>query len=98
MAANLQKITAKFLHEQATSRSLITVTDFRLSSDGRHATALISVLPSEAETSALDFANRRRQELRKYVQDHLRIGFVPTIQFAIDEGEKHRQKIDKLLQ
>lgn len=98
LSSQLSRLAAEFLNTVSNPRSLITVTDCLLSKDGRHASILISVLPESEERAALGFANRQVGELVRYVHEHLRAGHLPQIRFAIDDGEKHRQKIDKLLQ
>ncbi len=98
LVAELKRLAAEFLQRVAGPQSMITVTDCLLSADGQHATILFSVLPEERERAALGFAQRQRGDFVRYVHEHLRAGHLPQVRFALDEGEKHRQKIDKLLQ
>ena len=58
---------------------------------------MFTVFPETMEKTALEFAKRKRGELKQFVIDNSRIGFVPQLDFAIDLGEKNRQKIDQLL-
>ena len=94
----IRKLAAEFLGRAAGPRSLLTVTDCLLSKNKRHATILLSVLPDSEERAALAFAKRQTSELVNFIRTHLRAGHLPRLTFALDEGEKHRQKIDKLLQ
>ena len=64
---------------------------------GRRTLIFFTVLPREKETEALEFAKRRRNDFRKFVMDKKSFGFVPRIDFCIDEGEHNRQRIDELL-
>ena len=45
----------------------------------------------------IDFAKRKRGELRDYLKQNLNIKSIPFIDIEIDLGEKNRQKIDELL-
>ena len=76
---------------------MITVTDFELSPDSKRATILISVFPDHKGLAALDFANRRSRDLREHIKANLKLRQLPSFQFLIDEGEKHRQKVEELL-
>ncbi len=96
LSAKLQELAAAFLARAASPRSLITVTGVELSSDGRHGTVLLSVYPKTEERPALGFARRQRGDLRRYIFDHLRVGRLPELDFALDQGEAHRQRIDEI--
>lgn len=98
LVAELRRLAAEFFGRAAGPRSLLTVTECLLSKNKRRVTILISVLPESEERAALAFAKRQTSELVKFIRGHLRAGHLPQIDFAIDDGEKHRQKIDKLLQ
>ena len=75
----------------------MTVTDVALSDRNKRATIFFTVLPIEKEKAALDFAKRMRGEFRQFITKHVRLGRLPLIDFALDLGEKNRQKIDSLL-
>jgi ribosome-binding factor A len=87
---------AQFLHNEASPASLLTVTRAIVSDDGKYATIFFTVFPPELEKTALEFAKRKRPEFKEFVKAHARIRAVPFFDFAIDEGEKNRQKIDQL--
>jgi ribosome-binding factor A len=96
--ANLVKeLSALFLVRESNNTSLITVTSATCSPDLKRATIFITVLPEDKEHDALDFAKRKRGELREYLKENLRIKTIPFIDIDIDRGEKNRQKIDELL-
>ena len=97
--ANLIKETAaSFLQKESNRTSLLTVTKVELSKDGKGATIFFTVLPDNKQKEALDFTKRLRPEFKDYFLDKVRIGRVPFFDFAIDLGEKHRQKIDDISQ
>ncbi len=49
------------------------------------------------EKTAVEFAKRKRSEFKQYVKDNSKLGIIPQLDFALDLGEKNRQKIDELL-
>lgn len=92
----LARLAATFINEHASRQSLITVTGATLSSDGKRATVLVTVLPESEEKSALDFLKRHRGPLREYIKKNARLRLIPSISFALDTGEKNRQRIEEL--
>ncbi len=97
LLSSLKRLTAEFLQRQAGTQSVITVTGFELSSDTKRATIMISVFPDHKSPAAIDFANRQGGELREYIKTNLKLRQLPSFHFIMDEGEKHRQKIEELL-
>ena len=96
--ANLIKeLAAEFLGRENNRTSLITVTSASTSPDLKRATIFITVLPDDKEELALEFVKRKRSELREMLKKTLGIKVTPFVDFAIDKGEKNRQKIDELL-
>jgi ribosome-binding factor A len=63
----------------------------------KRATIYITVLPIDKEKTALEFAKRKRADLRQFLKKNMPIKIIPFIDIAIDMGEKNRQKIDELL-
>ncbi|KKR62468.1 hypothetical protein A2643_01920 [Candidatus Nomurabacteria bacterium RIFCSPHIGHO2_01_FULL_39_220] len=97
-AANyIKELAAEFLGRINNRTSLITVTSATCSSDLKRATVFITVLPTEKERPALEFAKRHRGEFREFLKKTMTTKNIPFIDIAIDLGEKHRQKIDELL-
>jgi ribosome-binding factor A len=93
----IRDLGARFLEEENNGSSLITVTSVELSKDEKCATILFTVFPNKLQKTALEFAKRKRSEFKKYVKDNSTLARVPFFDFAIDLGEKNRQKIDGLL-
>jgi len=93
----LMGLAAQFLQTQASGTSMITVTDCKVSDNMRTAMIRISVLPEDGEEAALSFAKRKRHDFRNYVKSNARLKYIPFIDFEIDKGEKHRQRLDELL-
>jgi len=97
-AANqIKELSAEFLERENNRTSLITVTSCSTSPDFKNATVFITVLPDEKEHDALDFAKRKRKELRKFLKKKMKVKIIPFLDIKIDQGEKNRQKIDELL-
>jgi len=93
----IRQLAAKYLSVESNRTSLITVTGIDVSSDGKSATILISVLPEEASESALNFVKRKRTDFRTFVKKNSKLRRLPYFDFALDKGEKNRQRIDELL-
>ena len=97
VANYLKELTADFLGRENNKTSLITVTSATCSPDLKRATIFITVFPTEKEKVALEFAKRKRPELREFFKKNMTTKNIPFVDIAIDLGEKHRQKIDELL-
>ena len=93
----IKEVSAKFLNIESNRASMMTVTDVRISKDGKYATIFFTVYPSDKEKAALDFAKRKRAEFRDFAKKNIKAGRIPFFDFEIDAGEKHRQKIDSIL-
>ena len=97
VAVLIKKLGAIFLERENNQTSLITVLRADVSPDLHKATLFITVLPESKENNALEFAKRKRSELRNILKKNMKTKVIPFIDFAIDQGEKNRQKIDELL-
>jgi ribosome-binding factor A len=93
----IKQLAATFLGRENNKTSLITVTSANCSPDLKRATIYITVLPESKEHDALEFAKRKRPELRDFLKENMATKVVPFIDIEIDRGEKNRQKIDELL-
>ena len=93
----IKELSAEFLGRINNRTSLITVTSASASPDLKRATIFITVLPDTKEHDALEFAKRKKGELREFLKKNMTTKVVPFIEIDIDQGEKSRQKIDELL-
>ncbi|MCX6738955.1 MAG: ribosome-binding factor A, partial [Candidatus Parcubacteria bacterium] len=66
--------------------------------NGRELTVFVTVFPDAEEETALSFLKRKRSDFREYVKKNTRIKTIPVVDFEIDKGEKHRQRIDEISQ
>ncbi|MEK7087688.1 MAG: ribosome-binding factor A [Patescibacteria group bacterium] len=92
----IRHAAAEFLSETSNRTSLITVTGVQLSPKRDQATVLITVFPESKEEEALAFAGRSGGALRDFLSKRVSLQHVPYISFALDLGEKNRQRIEEL--
>lgn len=97
IANKIKELAAEFLSREGNRTSLINVAYASCSPDMKRATIYITVLPIEKEKTALEFAKRKRGELRQFIKKNMPVKIIPFIDIEIDLGEKNRQKIDELL-
>src|SRR3990167_8620467 len=93
----LRDLGARFLLLHGNKSSLITVTRVVLTGDEKYATIFFTVFPENFEKTALEFAKRKRSEFKEFIKEESKLGRIPFLDFAIDSGEKNRQRIDSLL-
>jgi ribosome-binding factor A len=93
----MQEVAATFVSTISNRQSLITVTRTELTEKQDRVTFFVSVFPESAEEIAIGFLMRKRGECREQLKSALVLGRVPHVEFAIDDGEKRRRKIDALL-
>ncbi|MBX4198277.1 ribosome-binding factor A [Candidatus Parcubacteria bacterium] len=92
----LKHLAAEFLLRESNRQSLVTVTGIELYERRSKARILITVFPEEKQEAALEFARRKRSEFRDFIKEHARMQRLPSVDFAIDFGEKNRQRIDEI--
>lgn len=96
MISLISKFAAEYFGVESNQDSLMTVTKTDILDKGRRAIVFFTTLPREKENQALEFAKRRRRDFRQFIMSKKSFGFTPKIDFAIDEGEYNRQRIDEL--
>lgn len=92
----VREAIASFIETESNRNSMITVTSMDASPDFKRVTIFVTVFPEHAETAALDFLKRQRSEAREYLKKHTRLARIPFLDFAVDAGEKARQRIDDI--
>ena len=75
----LKELVAKYLVKENNNSSLITVISSNVSPDFKKATIFITVLPEEKEKTALEFAKRKRSELREFLKKNMQTKVIPFI-------------------
>lgn len=89
-------LAGDFLARESTVKALLTVTHAEMTDDFKEAKVYFSVLPVSFEAEALKFAKRARSDFRDYIRKNSKLHPVPVVDFAIDLGEKNRQRVDEL--
>lgn len=78
---------------------LATLGRIEVSPDLRHARIAVSALGSEPErAAAVDALNHARGFLRSRLAGRLRLRVVPDLEFYLDRGAEHSQRISRLLE
>lgn len=93
----VKELVAEFLGREAGAQSLITVTDLQMSSDRKRALVFLSIFPDAMAQRAIEFANRKRSEIKEHIRSKSRMRMAPHLEFVLDTGEKNRQRIDEIL-
>lgn len=97
----IREVTAEFLAREIVFPPgvMVTVTRVEPSGDLYYATVFISVFSANpaAEDATLAELKRMTGEIQHALNRKLRMRPVPRITFAIDEGEKRRERVEKLL-
>lgn len=93
----VKEVVADYIERESNRTSLVTITNVSVSKDSKTLTFAVSVYPEKMEAVALAFLKRKRSECRDYVKSRVRLRRIPFVDFVIDEGEKHRRKVDELL-
>jgi len=91
------KLAAGFLKITGDTSSLVTVTDASISKDLENATFFVTVFPDKEEARTLAELQKKRNDARVFFMQHTKMKSVPHVTFAIDKGEKARQRIEELL-
>ena len=97
LKALFMKLAAEFLKTEGKSSSLVTITDASRSRDLEHASFFVTVFPDTEEMRALAELQAKRNDVRSFFMQNTKMKAVPSVTFAIDKGEKARQRIDELL-
>lgn len=98
IAEILHRLASKFVLEEGSGASLLTITRVAMSPTGKEAKIFFTTLPEDQEDTALKFLERKTPEFQRYIRDESRIGIIPHVDFKIDYGERNRQRLDNLSQ
>lgn len=93
---SLTQIISDFINQNSNRQSLITVTRCDVAPNLSSAIAYISILPDEKEGPGLDFLKRKERDLFEFAKKKSELRKIPKISFAVDHGEKNRQRINQL--
>jgi ribosome-binding factor A len=98
LAEEISHKAAEFIQTVSNRTALITVTRTLLNDKARTATICVTVYPREKEKEAIALLKRQKSKLVQYLNTAFKRRTLPHIDIVIDEGEKHRQDIDMLLE
>ena len=94
----ITRIVAEFFQRESNGTSIITVTRVDVTHDLKKASVYITVMPTEMEEGALDFAKRNRPNIKEAIKNKLKVFRIPFVEVEIDKGEKLRQRIEEISQ
>lgn len=100
LAALLQETLAQAIATEVKDPRVgfVTITGVSVSSDGGYADVRVSVMGSdEQKASALAGLDSARGFLRTHLAGVLSLRTVPELQFRLDRGLEHAQRINQLL-
>ena len=97
MSGELKKVAGDFFAREASSHTLITVTDVDIAPSLTDCTIYITTIPANKQELALDFARRMRTELTTEIKKKMYLRSLPFVEVKIDEGERNRQRIEEIL-
>jgi ribosome-binding factor A len=93
----LRKEVGKIMmKEMDFGKTLVTVTQAKVSNDLSEAKILITVFPESEEKNALFELQKNIYHLQKILNKRVKMKKVPKISFEIDQGMKNLYKIDKI--
>lgn len=94
----IRELASKFiLMEIKNEKMLITVTKVEASANLQNIKIFITAYPEEKENAALKYLKQKKYDWQKFLADNFKAKFLPSSEFLIDEGEKKRQRMEKLL-
>lgn len=92
----IRKAAAEFVERESNHSSLITVTGIGMRNRGKDVDILVTVFPDQQSQAVVDFLNRKKRDMRDFLKKRMSLRILPFFHFAIDHGEKNRQKIDEI--
>lgn len=92
----ISHLASEFINREASHKSLITVTRVFLSEDFKNCDIFFTVFPENQSNAALDFLKRQRSDFKSFFKEKSKVGQIPFFDFAIDEGEKARQRVEEI--
>lgn len=79
----IKQLSAEFFNLESNRQSLITVVDCEVSGDRKRATIYLSVLPEDKGPDALNFAKRKRGELKEYISQKSKTRNAPFVDVVL---------------
>lgn len=96
LTSAIQELAGKYIATKSFANTMITITDVLMSECFSKAKICFTVYPTDKEKLIETKLNRGKGRFAQYVKSNGRITSIPHFSFAIDKGEKHRQRIEEL--
>ena len=90
-------MAAEFIAKENPTTSLITVTGSKLNDSMRHIDILVTILPESEEKKAIEILRKLKKDFSDFVEDHAKVGRMPSFDFELDVGEKNRRRIEDII-
>ncbi|NDE89812.1 MAG: 30S ribosome-binding factor RbfA [Alphaproteobacteria bacterium] len=83
--------------ETSLPRSIITVTEVRVSPDLRNATAYIVTLGGQHSAETVKVLNQAKYYFKNVIAQNVELRFVPQLHFQIDTSFEYAERIERIL-
>jgi len=94
----VRRLAADFLQSAFRIENvLLSVMSAEVSKDLKHAKIFVSVLPETREKEIIALLKKQNKNFRSYLAKNLKMKYLPEPLFKIDQTEKTRQRIEKIL-
>ena len=80
----IHEAAAEFVNRESNRQSLITVTKVEMDERGMRALVFISIFPDSHAKTALDFLQRRSEDLRTFIKKRIKVRVIPQFTFMQD--------------
>lgn len=82
--SEIAKIVSAFINRESNRQSLITVTRVHFDEHTKRCDVFVSAYPEQATHAAVEFLNRKRNDVRLYFKKHSKLSGLPRISFVAD--------------
>lgn len=104
-ASEIRKILSEFLlvrkivdTETDVDSAMISITDVVLSSDFQHAKVfIVSISQDVSNEKCIEFLEKHKSKLRKYLGDSVRMRYIPDLRFFEDNSFETADRIEKII-
>jgi ribosome-binding factor A len=97
MDSLLRDLISDYFTRSRPAGVFITISRVETSENIQNADVFVTIFPENKEKETLKNILRERGSIRKYIGPKLKTRNIPYLNFAIDKGEKARQKINGIL-
>lgn len=94
----IREAAAEYVARESNYTSLITITHVHVSSDLKEARIFFTAYPDDKEEVVLAFLKRHERDFKTVLKQRAKLVRLPAVHFALDRGEKNRQRLDEIVQ